>query len=476
MQFRIEIKNVQPITNLAFEIDLTQHGIHCIVGKNGTGKTTLSKAIMNLALADTFIRTSSAGVFSDSSSIRYTLGEQQYLFTYDPALRSISTKQPVPAYHKAVVSVELPAPHGQRFTFFRTLSEQDENIRQAVVLGRYEKPIALIEFLAHIYQDQRFDNLVEVPIRRGVCCCFVFEDKRYIREDSFSSGEYFLINLFRKITQGTPLIVIDEIDISLDASTQARLAEQLRQLCTKYSSSVVFTSHSLALMQTLEPGEILYLDRDRDTGAIAPLPMSFNGVKSLLFNFEGYDRYILTEDEVLRQFLQYAINRYCSPTFYSYQIIFLAGQGSIKWMMDLNDKYKFYGPKKDVIGIKDGDQSGQKQPNQIFCLPIQDVEKALWNIYREDDFPFKFDGGENFHVKALYKQLTKPPRSVSPEEIFKLLCDHHDVAMKQFAPILSDFLCRTEANRDRAISSVKSDLSNNPSKQKTQPPDPSALR
>lgn len=250
MQFRVEIENVHPINNLVFEIDLSQHGIHCIVGKNGTGKTTLAKAVMNLALADTFVRTSSDGVFNDSSAIRYTLGADQYLFTYDPALRSISTRQPVPGHHKAVVSVEMPAPYGQRFMFFRILADQDEDIRQAVVLGRYEKPTALIEFLTNIYQDHRFDDLVEVKFRRGSCCCFVHEDKRYLREDYFSSGEYFLINIYRKIIKGTPLVFIDEIDISLDTSTQARLAEQLRQLCTKHSSSVVFTSHSLALMQT----------------------------------------------------------------------------------------------------------------------------------------------------------------------------------------------------------------------------------
>lgn len=442
MQFRVEIENVHPITNLVFEIDLSQQGIHCIVGKNGTGKTTLAKAIMNLALADTFVRTSSDGVFNESSVIRYSLGAEQYLFTYDPALRSISTRKPVLGDHKAVVSVEMPAPHGQRFTFFRTLADQDENIRQAVVLGRYEKPAALIEFLTNIYLDRRFDDLVEVQFRRGVCCCFVHADKRYLREDYFSSGEYFLINLYRKITQGTPLVVIDEIDISLDASTQARLAEQLRQLCTKHGSSVVFTSHSLALMQTLEPGEIHYLDRDRDTGATTLSPMSFNGVKSVMFGFQGYDRYILTEDEVLGGLLQYAINRYCSPTFYSYQVICARGQGSVKGLMKLNAKYKFYGPTENVIGVLDGDQSGQEQPKQVFCLPIHNVEDALWHLYREDDFPFYFDGGSSFHAKALYGQLTKSRKLLSPEEICKLLCDRHEDAMEQFARTLSGFLCR----------------------------------
>lgn len=346
------------------------------------------------------------------------------------------------AHHKAVVSVEMPAPHGQRFTFFRTLADQDDDIRQAVVLERYTKPAALIEFLSNIYQDCRFEDLVEVPFRRGACCCFVQDDKRYIREDYFSSGEYFLINLYRKLTQGTPLVVIDEIDISLDASTQARLAPQLRRLCRQHESTVVFTSHSLALMQTLEPDELRYLDRDKVTGSTTLSPMSFSGVKNLMFQFEGFDRYILTEDERLKQFLGYTINRYCAPTFYSYQVICVGGQGYVKGLMKRNSQYRFLGIDAHVICILDGDQSDQKQPKRVYCMPLQNVEKALWDMYREDDFTYKFEGGEKLKPKPLYDNLTRS-RKLSPEEICKLLCDRHDTAMKQFAQTLSRFLCRS---------------------------------
>nr|WP_315488350.1 AAA family ATPase [uncultured Rhodoferax sp.] len=444
MSFRLEVEHVRPIKNLVFEIDLSNHGLRCIAGKNGTGKTTLAKAIMNLAMADTFVRTSSEGVFDANSTIRYKLGDEEYLFTYDPDLRSITTRKLVSDLHKAVASVELPAPYGQRFTFFRTLADQDEAIRQAVVLDQYEKPTALIEFLSLIYQDQRFDDLVQVQFRRGVCCCLVKPDKRYIREDYFSSGEYFLINLFRKVTQGTPFVVIDEIDVSLDASTQARLAQQLRTLCAQHKSTVLFTSHSLALMQTLEPGELYYLDRDEVTGTTTLAPMSFNGVKSMLFQFKGFDRYILTEDDVLKQFLEYTIRRYCSPTFYSFQIICLGGQGYITGLMNKNIQYEFLGPSKDVIGIKDGDQAGQKQPKQIYCMPLPNVEKALWNLYREPEFSYRFEGGEQLEPKRLYGAFTRSKR-LSYEEIFDLLCNRHETEMAGFARILADFLCRSQS-------------------------------
>lgn len=442
MQFRVEIENVHPITKLVIEIDLSQPGIRCIVGKNGAGKTTLAKAIMNLALADTFVRTSSDGVFNDSSAIRYTLGEEHYQFTYDPGLRSISTRKPVKANHKAVAAVEMPAPHGQRFTFFRTLAEHDDEIRQAVVLDKYAKPAALIEFLTNIYQDHRFDDLMEVQFHRGTCCCFVSEDKRYLREDYFSSGEYFLINLYRKITQGTLLVVIDEIDISLDASTQVRLAEQLRLLCAKHGSSVVFTSHSLALMQTLEPSELHYLDRDPETGATTLAPMSFNGVKSLMFQFKGYDRYVLTEDEELTQFLSYVIRRFCPPAFFSYIIIKVGGANQVTDLMRRNRREQFLGPETHVISILDGDRKRPDLPRGTHCIPLWNVEKALWDEYRQPEFAYTFPDGEQLEPKLLYRELIRS-RRISLEEVIRMLCDRHENTVRQFAQeVLTAFLCR----------------------------------
>ena len=441
MLFRVEIENIRPISRLTFEVDLSQPGLRCVVGKNGAGKTTLAKAIMNLALADTFVKTSLDSIFKIDSAIRYTVGTEQYLFTYDEGQRTVTTRTPVKAAHKALVSVEMPVPYGQRFTFFRTLADRDEEIRQAVVLDRYTKPVELIEFLASIYEDQRFDELVEVQFRRGVCCCFVLPDKRYIREDYFSSGEYFLINLYRKVAQGIPLVVIDEIDVSLDASTQARLAVQLRKLCAKYKSTVVFTSHSLALMQTLEPGELHYLERESGLGATELFPMSFNGVKSLMFGFEGFDRYILTEDERLKQLLEYVIARYCSPTFFSYQVIHVGGQGYVNGLMERNARYGFLGPVENVMGVKDGDQAGNKPAARIYYLPIQNIEDALHQLYQEADFAYKFEGGEVLNPKTLYKRITSQKR-LSSAEICAMLCDRHDEKMMRFAEQLTGFLCR----------------------------------
>jgi hypothetical protein len=245
--------------------------------------------------------------------------------------------------------------------------------------------------------------------------------------------------------QGARLVVIDEIDISLDASTQARLAEQLRKLCAQHKLTVVFTSHSLALMQTLEPGELYYLEHDEQAAKSTLVPMSFNGIKSLMFGFKGYDRYILTEDEVLKKLLEYTINRYCSPTFYSYQIICMGGQGQAKGLMKRNSHYKFLGPSKDVICVLDGDQAAQNQSPQVYCIPLQNVEHALWHEYREPEFSYKFEGGDQFDAKKLYRKFTSQNKLLSPEEIFRLLCDRHENDMHRFAQTLAAFLCRPKS-------------------------------
>jgi len=438
MQFQVEIENIPPVGRYVFEVDLDTHGLLGIVGGNGTGKTTLAKSLLNLALADTFIRTSSSGSIVPDSRITYRVGDKDFTFEFDASTRSLSTRIPVPEAIKSMLAVELPAPHGKRFTFFGTLIESDAEIRRAIVLGQYTRPTELIAFLNEIYGDGRFNDLVEVRLRRGPCCCFVQGDDRYLREDYFSSGEYFLIHLFRLVTAGRPLVFIDEIDTSLDAMAQARLAAQIRILANHYHSKVVFTTHSLALMQTLEAGELAYLER---TGEVITMtPMSFSSVKSILFGFRGSDRYILTEDDVLKQFLEYVIRRYCSRTFFSFQIIYVGGAPQVTDLMRRNRSAQFFGPESNVISVLDGDQNREDLPRGTICIPLHNVEQALWDAYRQPDFQHAFQDGERLDPKPLYKHFQRC-RILTAEEINRMLCDQHDEQMQAFSEHLSRFLC-----------------------------------
>lgn len=440
MKLEIEISNVQHIKKLKFNLDLSQHKLTCIIGKNGVGKTTLIKSIKNLSLADTFAKTSAGGIFNKESSVLYRLDDDDFIFTYDASIKSLNCKTIIPTLLKTALTVELPMPHGERFNFFQSVSDADSDIRRAIVLEQYEKPVELIEFLHDIYSESKFDHLVEIKIKNRRYYCILLEDSRYIREDYLSSGEYFLISLYRKITERSQLIVIDEIDISLDAAAQAHLIRKLRDFCNKYRVNIFFTTHSLAMMRTLRSREMFYMQTTETETHI--YPASYNYIKSLLFGFSGWDKYILTEDDVLQKFIEYIISRYCTNVFFKYKIIYIGGSPNVVGLLRRNINEGFFSDAQNVIAVLDGDQRHLRLARRpsTFCIPQDSVEKALFEYYQEDDFHPKLT--ENYDdPKKLYEALIKE-RKMTEQNIFSYLCDRRDDDMIQFAEILNEFLSR----------------------------------
>jgi len=454
MHFKVELSNIRPIKALTFRLDLNRNAPLCIVGRNGAGKTTLAKCIMNFALADTFRRTTSDGALRESSVVRYTLGDASFEFTFDSAVGTLNTRRPVPESLRSLVAVELPIPHGQRFSHFHLLVEADPEIRRAIILDDDIRPEEMIKFLTRIYGDARFEGLREVKFSRGACCFYRVEDSRYVREDYFSSGEFFLVNLYRRLQSGRRLIFIDEIDISLDAAAQARLVEELRTLCTKFSVNVVFTSHSLALMQTLNGGELLYLESIGEPSTLAERSFAF--VKSLMFGFRGFDRYILVEDESARLVVQNLIDRYCVPVFYGYFIIEVGGAGQVISLLQRNRIHGFLAPADAVIAILDGDQAGTGHANDpdSHCLPLWSLETAFEAVYDRANFAPRLPesvqaplAGTGRH-KALYKAYRRA-RLLSDAEIIARACAPQSLELESFADqVLRPFLGCTSSSAE----------------------------
>lgn len=441
MRFFIDLKDIQHINTLSFDIDLSKNGICAVVGKNGAGKTTLARAIRNLINADTFHSTASAGIFRESSKITYSLGDQSRVFTFDSKIGTLNCRQALPSHWRTMVAVELSIPSGDRFNFFKSLSEADSEIRKALILENFIKPIELIEFLKNIYPESEFDSLVEVNIRKNTFYCIQKENNRYIREDYFSSGEYFIINLYKKIRKQRKLIFIDEIDISLDASAQVRLIAELRRLCKLYQSNVIFTTHSLAMIRTLEFHELHYLSTSNKVATITP--KSFGYINSILYGFRGWDKYILTEDDVLKEFLDYIISMYCKDIFFTYLIIYVGGGSNVADMLRRNKEERFLSAPANVIAILDGDQRGYRHAKKegIHCIPLESVEKALFTDYQEAKFPYRIldESIINNDPKKLFKALIDA-KLMSRTRIYEFLCEKHKSEIIVFAKILSDFL------------------------------------
>jgi len=452
MRLSFRIEEIQHIKLLDFSIDIAQPKLTCIVGKNGTGKTTLIKAIQNLCTADVFHRTSATTIFKPESKITYGVdGNDPIVFTYDSNLRVLNSKSVVPKALKKMISVELPAPHGSRFSLFRNLASADGDIRTGIVTGSFEKPKNLVKFLNEIYGSNKFDDLIEVRVKAISYYCLLLPNSRYIREDYLSSGEYFLLSLYRHIQSGCRLIVIDEIDISLDAIAQSKVVEKLRAFCQEFGANIIFTTHSLAMIKTLKEGELLYME-ETELG-IATSPQSYNSVKSMLFGFRGWDKYILTEDECLQGFLEFLINRLGVSAHYQYKIIYVGGGTNVTDLMNRNSVQGFFSSAENVISILDGDQRGyQHVRGRVFCIPIESVEKQLALMYQAapeslptvpEEILQRFNAAaQNEKGKILWKHYGIS-KAISVPELYQYVFESDEVGLREFTKnVLSSFLER----------------------------------
>ncbi|MFF7063456.1 AAA family ATPase [Pseudomonas sp. NPDC008258] len=443
MQLYIEVSNVQHIAKLHVNLDLNRNGLTCIVGKNGIGKTTLIKSIRNLKNSDTFSKMAQAGTIKPGSKITYTCDGAIYNFEYDSDLEDLNSKDVFPLELKKQIEVELPIPWGQRFNAFQSISSADNDIRTAVMLSEYHIPEELIQLLADVYGNDKFSELKEVRVGRTPFYIMPLKDDRYVREDHLSSGEFFLISLYRKIKGSSKLIVIDEIDISLDAAAQSRLIEWLRRFCRTENVSIVFTTHSMAIMRTMDDGELHYMSCE--DGTITTQPVSYNYVKSILFGFDGWDRYILTEDPALENFFKFLIITHKIPSFYTYQIIPVGGGDNVAQLLQKNIREGFFGPQENVLAILDGDYAGTRngRKNNTYCIPFLSIEKKIYEDYQNGDFilpepliePLRGDKPEKKFIKAIKRQFR-----ISYEDLYSYLNEKYPEMTKEVCRVLEDFL------------------------------------
>jgi len=439
-RLQVTLDAIQHVAHLHLDVDLSTSGLMCLVGRNGAGKTTLVRALRNLSNSDTFVRTATPYAFSKGSRIVYDLDGEQVTFAYNDVVRSLDCREKIPKELRELIAAELPMPYGARFNYFRSASEADQDIRTAIALGTYDLPDELISFLNAVYETQRYSAMVEVRLRGKSYYALVREDGTYVREDYLSSGEHFLINLFRTIKGPSKLLVIDEIDLSLDAAAQANLPGWLRGFCEKCDRKIIFTTHSLALMQQLEIEELFYMEEQN--GGVSITPTSFSQAMLKLFGFIGYDRYIATEDKKLIALIHHLVKKYCPTTLLSYKVIYIGGASQVAGFIESNDTDRFLAAPERVIAILDGDQCKEKyaQNDRIHMIPLKSVEKALWAARQEDAaFPFVTER-DNFTGDKDFENYLKDKKIATQEQIFDYLIARQEADFQSIARVLTDLL------------------------------------
>lgn len=444
LNIKVEINNIQHIKNFTFELDLTDNKLMAIVGKNGVGKTLLFKAIQNLITANTFASTSNKHIFNERSQIIYTIDStNEYSFTYNHQVETIDFKGSVEENILKNISVELPIPFGDRFQF-RRFGEIDSELRKNIISKQFNVPTELIELLNFIYDTNRFDNLIEIEVRNKKFYAIVLPNDYYIREDYLSSGEYFIISIYKLIQTKCKLIAIDEIDISLDAMAQVRFIQKLRDLVKEYEINLLFTTHSLGIMKTLQNEELFYMEFENGTCSIEN--KSYNYIKSLLYGFVDYDKYLLVEDDVLKEFIEFLFDG--EKIFAKYIVLPIGGADNVIKLMQKNSIKEVFSKSENVMSVLDGDKSSTrayKDRLDILFLPFDSIEKDFYKAYKSgqlDSFTDEQLRGYNLQLenaKNIYNMFLREEIKTQ-QEIFDYLKSQKQQEVEQFKEQLLSFL------------------------------------
>ena len=434
--FSLKIENLQHIKELEFLIDVSNSGLMVIVGKNGVGKTMLFKAIQNLVTSNTFATTSNTHIYQENSKISYTVneGEFEYQFTYNDKVQTLDFKGEVNENITKNIFVELPIPFGERFKQFQKLGSIDKMIRSSIISHSYTTPSELIKVMNYIYNSEKFNALVEINLGKDSCYSILLDDSYYIREDYLSSGEYFIVNIFKYIKSGKKLIAIDEIDISLDSMAQVRFVKVLRDLSLKYGFKLLFSTHSLALIKTLQKEELYYMDLK--DGIATFENKSYNYIKSLLYGFHDYDKYILTEDEVLKDYMEYLLEG--ENIFSKYIILPIGGASNTIELMNVNSQNEIFDVKENVCSILDADMSSKKayQTASIYFSPFDDIEDMVLECFKED--LFGVFNNEDLKNSKKYNIQRSPSHKDYSKSIYKMLLKYKLKSKKEIFDIISN--------------------------------------
>lgn len=245
--------------------------------------------------------------------------------------------------------------------------------------------------------------------------------------------------------------MIDEIDISLDASAQVNLISELRKFCEEYKINIVFTTHSLALMKTLADSELYYMENNNAKVFIKNVP--YNYIRSELFCFKGgWDKYILVEDIVLDQYITHLVNQNKNEIFYTYKIIYIGGAGNVIDLMQRNKTEYFFSSPDNVISILDGDKRKEcKNSSNVLFIPFESVEKQFSMHYRSENRNGLPEITETYkgqtdkdRIKKLYEDFTyqgyQHPAIMSNTEIFDFINKNKKNEVEQFKDELISFL------------------------------------
>jgi ABC-type lipoprotein export system ATPase subunit len=270
MTAALEIRNLRNISRLRF--DIPQPGVWLLTAGNGAGKTTLLACLRRIGQSNAFQLHFPSSLRSErldnhgEGTVTYEIGGETVEYAYrgerwTPRPRSHShlfdeLRYPAVIYVGATADRITPRPED-----FDT-----RNIRQA-------NP-AIIHAANAIFDTDKFTSLRTINLTRGAGNdAFVLAlgapPHTYHSEKHFSLGELCVLKLLRLLreVQDESMIIVDELEMALHPRAQVNLLRYLQEQAAEKSLTVIFSTHSVTLLKSIDRRRIIYLDK-QDEGEI----------------------------------------------------------------------------------------------------------------------------------------------------------------------------------------------------------------
>ncbi len=396
---KIIIENLKQIKYLKFEVKL-QKGIYAIIGNNGVGKSSLITCLGKLVEPNCLRGEFKGNNSYIDSKITYIIDNKIEIEWKKPKNWIVSSNNNYMPKLNGVFEASLIT--GHRFNHMENKNKAIHTNQLKYSYRVDEFVIQNLDYILNGKETYKYKELQYLLNKHNPELYFIKYGNDYITEFYFSAGEYFLlsilkfINLFknRKNKENLGMIVIDEIEISLHPLAQKRLIEKLKEFKDEYNLLIIFATHSLQIIEELEPKDIYYFENNNGE-CIITNPIYKGYLASRLYQHSHYDKIILVEDELAKRFIHKIINiENINKVLFS--IIPIGGWEKVIEIYQLNEKQKFYSNAK-VLVVLDGDvinyanKSKYSTVKKTF-LPLDNIEKyTVTQLYNDNNFRSKIE-------------------------------------------------------------------------------------
>lgn len=263
----LEIINLRNIARLRFEIP--EPGVWLLTAGNGAGKTTLLACLRRIGQPNAFKIHFPSSLRSDrldnhaEGTVTYEIGNESVEYAYrgerwTPRPRSNSHLFDELGYQSVIyvgATADRITPRPEDFDTNNIRAANPEIIRAA----------------NFIFDTRKFSRLRTINLTRGAGNdAFVLalgaQPYTYHSEKHFSLGELCVLKLLRLLReiQDDSMIIIDELEMALHPRAQVNLLRYLQEQAADKALTVIFSTHSVTLLKTIERRRIIYLDKQDD--------------------------------------------------------------------------------------------------------------------------------------------------------------------------------------------------------------------